>query len=234
MSPILVLGATGRVGSAAIKYLLEKDSKIHALVRTPSKLPSSPNLTFTIQEGQFPQRKQLESIISEMKPTTIVTAMGALQYLFFGKLFVTDGMKDLVEIINDLKPAFPVKLIVLSTAGVSVEGDKRPFSDKFITAACGLVANYRDNLALCAYAKTVSSPYVEWVLVRPTNFVEGDAGPDFTVTEFIECSVFDSLAKSHISNIGKFMANLAGDQSEWAKWKGKMPFLRNVPTPEVN
>ncbi|WP_433282918.1 SDR family oxidoreductase [Pseudonocardia xinjiangensis] len=59
---ILVTGATGRIGSEAVRLLAEQSSRTRALVRDPSRAPHGPARTgVDIAGGDFDQPETLAS-----------------------------------------------------------------------------------------------------------------------------------------------------------------------------
>ncbi|GLV60691.1 oxidoreductase [Dictyobacter sp. S3.2.2.5] len=110
---ILLLGATGRVGSHIIEYALAADHQITAIARNQSKIQvSSPNLTVVEGDIQRPQAwidhlssETFDALINVVggdvfKPSTVVTdsvraALAAIEQLSIGRYLGITGVAEM-------------------------------------------------------------------------------------------------------------------------------------------
>ena len=104
---ILVLGATGRVGSQVVKLAIQAGHQITALVRTPSKtLKSDQNLT--IVQGDALNRKDIQKAM--LGTEVVISALS------------TDGTATLSEciplLINSMMLHGIKRIVTIGTAGI--------------------------------------------------------------------------------------------------------------------
>jgi hypothetical protein len=146
---------------------------------------------------------------------------------------VTRSVERVCRAVRELRPAQPVKLILMSSVSVHRAGGLDTRRGRFEKAALwtlrGLVPPARDNQCAADFLHDViepADPHVQWVAVRPDSLKEGD------VTEYaLHEGLVDSLfrpAETNMANVAHFMCELATDPQTWAAWQAKLPVVVNA------
>jgi nucleoside-diphosphate-sugar epimerase len=236
---VLLLGGTGRTGGRVLQRLLGRGVHVRALVRSAERLPAGvagdPLLTvveadlLSMSDDQV--KKQVDGcdvVISCLGHT--ISAQGV-----FGKPrdLVARSVERVCRAARDLRPAQPVKLILMSSVSVIRAGGLDTRRGWFERAALwlvrGLVPPARDNQRAADFLHDVvepADPHVQWVVVRPDTLKGGD------VTEYaLHEGTVDSLfrpGETNRANVAHFMCALATDAEAWAVWQGKLPVIVNA------
>ncbi|KNE62236.1 hypothetical protein AMAG_07475 [Allomyces macrogynus ATCC 38327] len=233
---VLLVGGTGRIGKLALNEMLNRGATVRAIVRsTPADFPTSnPNL-------QVIQASILDLSVAQLAEhlrgcDTMMCTLGHTPN-FKGAFMapyrlVTDATKLLCEAAAELKPATPIRLVMLSSIGLQVDGDdKRGLGEGAVLGMIGAtLPPFKDTIACANYLQKKvgegkQNPYVEYAAVRPANFVEGPQVPYTPLpSRPAEATLFSPITMS-MANIAHFMAMLATDMDAWATWKGKWPVL---------
>jgi NAD(P)-dependent dehydrogenase (short-subunit alcohol dehydrogenase family) len=236
---VLLLGGTGRTGGRVLQQLLGRGVHVRALVRSAARLPAGveddQRLTvvetdlLSLSDAQV--REQLgdcDVVISCLGHT--ISAQG-----IFGRPrdLVTRSVERVCRAARDLRPARPVRLILMSSVSVDRPGraDTRRgwFERAYMGLLRGLVPPARDNQRAADFLLDVvepGDPHVTWAVVRPDSLKEGD------VTEYaLHEGLVDSLfrpGQTRMANVAHFMCELATDAQAWAAWRGKLPVIVNA------
>lgn len=140
------------------------------------------------------------------------------------------------EAIQRIKPAAPVKYIVISTEGVSRPDGLDPKRASLAERALlwlleRLLPPHYDNVKNAAYLHSQvgsgHNRFVDFVAVRPSNMIDGDE-LEYTLHERLQNGIFNA-GKTTRANVGRFMADLVTEPDVWTTWKGKWPQILNVP-----
>ena len=67
--------------------------------------------------------------------------------------------------------------------------------------------------------------YVEWVVVRPTDLIDGEVS-EYSLTEKPVTGLFGD-GEATRANVGHFISTLITNDDAWKKWVYKMPVLVN-------
>ncbi|KAJ3276028.1 hypothetical protein HDV01_006198 [Terramyces sp. JEL0728] len=203
---IVIIGATGRIGSRILEKLLP-NNKVTAIAR--KDIEPHPNLT----TKPF---KDLDTVLNDA--TTVISCLGHTPSpgMLFDPLFVTEINKQ----IGNHKNKF--RFIQLNSGGVDnpLGNDSRPFTDKLIIGSIRWLTPFNDSRQSAEYISTLKDK--EWCCVRPVNFVDGTG--EYEVFENASKSVFAGAA-AKMDSIADFMSKLATDEQLWGQWKNKMPML---------
>jgi hypothetical protein len=236
---VLLLGGTGRTGGRVLQQLLDRGIPVRAVVRSAERLPAGvtvdPRLTVVeadlLSLSAAEIREQVDgcdAVISCLGHT--ISAQGV-----FGKPrdLVTRVVERVCRAARDLRPARPVRLILMSSVSVDRPGraDTRRgwFERAYMGLLRGLVPPARDNQRAADFLLDVvepGDPHVTWAVVRPDSLKEGD------VTEYaLHEGLVDSLfrpGQTRMANVAHFMCELATDAQAWAAWRGKLPVIVNA------
>ena len=236
---VLLLGGTGRTGGRVLQQLLGRGVHVRALVRSAERLPAGvaddPQLTvveadlLSLSDEQVKEQVDgCDAVISCLGHT--ISAQG-----LFGKPrdLVTRSVERVYRATRELRPARPVKLILMTSVSVSRAGGLDARRGWFERAALwllrGLVPPARDNQRAADFLHDVveaADPHAQWVVVRPDTLKDGD------VTEYaLHEGLVDSLfrpGETNRANVAHFMCELATDAEAWAAWQGKLPVIVNA------
>jgi nucleoside-diphosphate-sugar epimerase len=234
----LVLGGTGRVGALVSQQLLERGLSVRAIVRSPEKLPDavSSHANFSMIQANLLDVTEDEMVGHLNGCDAVVSCLGHV--MSFGGIFghprslVTQATTNVSEAIEKLQPDPPIKFVVLNTVGVQnpVEEDRVRgwFEGGFVWTLATILPPFNDSVQsanyLCKEVGT-ANPHIEWSLVRPDAFIEGDVS-EYALHETIQSSMF-SPGQTTMANVAHFMGELVQNPETWNAWKFKMPVILN-------
>ncbi|MHB1096237.1 MAG: NAD(P)-dependent oxidoreductase [Gemmatimonadaceae bacterium] len=184
---VLLLGATGRTGGRALQQLLDAGAKVRVIVRSAERLPAGlaghANLTVLEAEllslgGDNLQRRVrgCDAVISCLGH--VITLKGV-----FGppRDLVTRATTRLCRAIQAVKPAAPVKFILMSSVSVNrpagLDTRRTRFEKAFLWTLCRVLPPAQDNQSAANFLGReigAADPFVQWVAVRPDTLLEGD------------------------------------------------------------
>ena len=236
---VLLLGGTGRTGGCVLQQLLGRGVSVRAVVRSADRLPAGadddPRLTVVEADLLALSSEQLaeqvdgcDVVISCLGHT--ISAQGV-----FGppRDLVTRSVERVCRAAKDLRPAQPVKLILMSSVSVNRPGGLDTRRGRLERAVLwtqrGLVPPGRDNQRAADFLHDViepADPHVQWVVVRPDTLKEGDV-TEYALHEGLVDSLFRPGA-TNTANVAHFMCELAADPEVWAAWRGRLPVIVNA------
>ena len=236
---VLLLGGTGRTGGRVLQQLLARGVSVRAVVRSAERLPAGvaddPRLTVVVADlpsmSDEDVREQVDGCY------VVISCLGhtiSLQGVFGRpRDLVCRSVERVYRATRELRPAQPVKLILMSSVSVNRDGGLDTRRGRFERAVVwtlrGLIPPARDNQRAADFLQDVieaADPHVQWVAVRPDALKEGN------VTEYaLHEGLVDSLfrpGETNMANIAHFMCELATDPEVWAAWQGKLPVIVNA------
>lgn len=182
---ILILGATGRVGSHIVTYAIQDGHHITALVRTPEKIQIN-NESLTILQGNV--------LIQD----DIVRAMHGIDVVI--SALNTDGTTTLTEsmplIIDAMKSEGIQRIITIGTAGI-LQSRTTSNSLRYQSSE----SKRKSTRAAVEHHKVydmLKQSTLEWTIVCPTYLPDGKrigkyrVEPDFLPKNGVEISVPDT------------------------------------------
>ena len=236
---VLLLGGTGRTGGRVLQQLLGRGVRVRAIVRSAERLPAGaaehPDLTVIeadlLSLGDEDLQRHLrgcDAVISCLGH--VISIKGVLGP---PRDLVCRSVERVYRATRELRPAQPVKLILMSSVSVNRPGglDMRRgrFERAVVGTLRGLVPPARDNQRAADFLHDVieaADPYAQWVAVRPDTLKEGD------ITEYaLHEGLVDSLfrpGETNMANVAHFMCELATDPEVWAAWRGRLPVIVNA------
>ncbi|KAJ3372631.1 hypothetical protein GGF31_001651 [Allomyces arbusculus] len=234
---VLIVGGTGRVGKLTIKTLLAHGVSVRAIVRSvPTDFPTNDaNL-------QVIQALIVDLTITQLAEhlrgcDTMLCTLGHPRNagsMSTPALLVTDTIKKLCAAAAEIKPATPIRLVLLSShIGPIIDGDaKRTLGERVALGMFNLVMpHFKDAQACAEYLNGGTHEGVEYAAVRPANFVEGPAEP-YQVLEHrrAEFGLMGSSVTVSMTSVATFLAMLVTDDAAFAQWKGKFPVMCDPKT----
>ena len=156
--------------------------------------------------------------------------------LFFPpRRLVTDATRRLCDAIEatNKEGESPIKFILMGSDGVANPNgldDKRTLGERSIlTMLRYTIPPHKDNELAAAYISKMSSPKIEWTVVRPTDLINGKA-TEYELFDKPQKSLFGG-AKDGVTtraNVAQFMVDLINDKDGlWDTYKGKMPVIHD-------
>lgn len=160
---ILLLGATGRVGSVLLAKALKDEHKVVALVRTPEKITvKNPHLQ--IIQGDVLDETALEKAMTLLHIEAVVSALN------------TDKNNTLSRtappLIRLMKKHHVNRLIAIGTAGI-LDSRENPEIYRFQSSESKRKSTTAAEDHLIAYLKMQESK-LDWTLVCPTYLPDGE------------------------------------------------------------
>ncbi|WP_107951598.1 NAD(P)-dependent oxidoreductase [Lysinibacillus parviboronicapiens] len=158
---ILVLGATGRVGSHIVSLALQDGHHVTALVRTPNKVEIK-DTNLDITHGNVLNQQDIESVMSEID--IVISALN------------TDGTNTLTEsmrmILETMKKANVKRIITVGTAGI-LQSRLNPHLLRYQSSE----SKQKTTFAAQEHHKVfdmLSQSDVDWTIVCPTYLPDGE------------------------------------------------------------
>jgi putative NADH-flavin reductase len=159
---VLIIGATGRSGSAVLKRALERGHSVTALARSPEKVPTRDSNLRVIQ-GDVLNPASLEPAVAGQD--AVVSCLGA-------------GLKGGIRsegtrnVIRAMEGAGVRRLISQSSLGVGESRDNLNIYWKHVMFGLLLRKAYADHGLQERYVREST---LDWTLVRPAALVDGEA-----------------------------------------------------------
>ncbi len=247
---VLLVGGTGRTGRRVLQQLLDRGTKVRAIVRSKDKLPpevaGNPDLT-VIEAGLLALGN--EELAQHLRGCdAVISCLGHVISLkgIYGspRDLVTRATTRLCRAIEALRPATPVRFILMSSVSVHRTGrlDARRgrFERAFLAVIRGLLPPAKDNQRaadfLCeklgaadrgaADAGSAENPYVQWTVVRPDTLLDGDVS-EYRVHEGLVSGLFKPDT-TRMANVAHFLCELATNPQTWAAWQGRLPVITDA------
>jgi len=236
---VLLLGGTGRTGGRVLTQLLGRGVAVRAIVRSTARLPEgvAGNPLLTVVEGDLLSLTTEELQHQLEGCDVVISCLGHNPNLkdIFGPPFdvVTRAVSNLAHAIEEMRPAQPVRFILMNTVSVNqaANADTRRGAGErlFLWVLRGLLPPARDNQrAADFFAEQIgaNNSAVEWVTVRPDTLLEGDI-TEYRLSSELVSSIFRP-SETNMANVAHFMCELATDDHTWKRWKGGMPVIVNA------
>jgi len=236
---VLLLGGTGRTGGRVLQQLLGRGISVRAVVRSAERLPSGvaadPRLTVVEADLLSLSDEQVRGQVDGCD--VVISCLGhrinAQGVFGQPRDLVTRSVERVCRAAKDLRPAQPVRLIVMSSVSVNRAGGLETRRGQLEKAALwmlrGLVPPSRDNQRAADFLHDVVEPadaQVQWVVVRPDSLRDGGV-TDYALHEGLVHSLFRP-GETTMANVAHFMCELATDPQAWAAWRGKLPVIVNA------
>ena len=235
---VLVLGGTGRTGGRVLQQMLDRGFQVRAIVRSTRRLPAgvvaAPWLTVVEAEPLALSHEALQRHLRGC--SAVVSCLGhniSLKGIFGPpRDLVTQATQRLCRAIQALRPALPIRLIVMSSVSVNqpqrLDTARSPLDRALLALIRGLIPPAQDNQwaadFLCR-AIGPDDPFVQWVAVRPDTLAKGEVTP-YTVHEGIVSSLFKP-ASTNMANVAHFICELVTNPVVWKAWQGRLPVIVN-------
>jgi uncharacterized protein YbjT (DUF2867 family) len=235
----LIVGATGATGRLLVSQLLDRDQKVRAVARTPSKLGEDmlrhPNLSVVEASISDMSDRDLVELVSGCHAAASCLGHSLTFKGLFGppRRLVTDATRRICEALRDGGAHEPAKFVLMNTAGNS----NRDLSEEISLAQKSVIALLRlllpphaDNEQAADYLRREvgqADPRIEWVAVRPDGLIDAEAVSAYSLHPSpVRSAIFDAGTTSRV-NVAHFMADLITEPEVWSRWTGQMPVIYN-------
>lgn len=236
---VLVLGGTGRTGGRVLQQLLGRGVSVRAVVRSAERLPEGvaddPRLMVVVADLLSMSDEQVGEQVdgSDVVISCLGHTISAQGILGPPRDLVTRSVERVCKAVRELRPAQPVRLILMSSVSVNRPGGldtRRGWLERAgLWTLRGLVPPARDNQRAADFLHDVvepADPHVQWVVVRPDTLKDGD-GTEYAVHEGLVNSLSRS-GETTMANVAHYMCELATDPEVWAAWRGRLPVIVNA------
>ena len=233
---VLLLGGTGHTGQRVLEQLLGRGVGVRAIVRARERLPpgAAGNAGLVVTEADLLSLSDLELQRHLRGCDAVISCLGHV--LSFRGVFgpprdlVTLATSRLCRAIEVLRPAAPIKLILMSSVSVhrpgALDARRGRFERAFMWLLRGALPPAHDNQEasdLLLGRPGPDDPFVQWVAVRPDTLLGGDIS-EYTLHEGLVSSLF-SPRSTTMANVAHFMCDLVTDAGTWDRWRGKLPVI---------
>lgn len=236
---VLLVGGTGRTGRRVLGQLLDRNVSVRAIVRSVQKLPADAvaNANLTVVQSDLLSLSAAELLRLLSGCDAVISCLGHVISLK-GVLgpprdLVTAATARLCNGIMELRPAAPVKFILMSSVSVNRPGradTRRGMLERVILWILrGVLPPANDNQQAANYlfdSVGTANPHIQWVVVRPDTLVEGNVS-EYKLHESLVASLFAPNSTS-MANVAHFMCELVANPQTWHEWKAKMPVIVNA------
>ena len=220
----LLIGATGRVGSATLNDALERGHTVTALVRNPANIQARTNLT--LSKGSSMSGEDVDAAFTAATNKTVDAVLVTLNIKResgspWSKPVSPANLMEqsITNIATAMKKYGVRKLVTLTAHGVGDSYTNLPVAFKAVVCSSSMAAQFQDHDN--AHKVVKNDRAIDWVFLRPMRLSEspkatvkthGDRGDG--VGLFASCS---------IASVADFMVKSA----ETSTWDNQTPVLTN-------
>ncbi|EPE31044.1 NAD(P)-binding Rossmann-fold containing protein [Glarea lozoyensis ATCC 20868] len=214
---ILILGATGRVGSRILAAALSQSHTVTALVRNPSSLPGQTGLTI-IEGTPLKESDILRAITSSPAPIDVViTALNNPRKTgspFAASVGPADFMENCVRnLVSVMKSQGIGRVVVLSAFGVGSSSENVIAPMRMILKHSNVSVGHRDHARVEQLLREAKG--LEWTVVKPAMLTEGEGKG---VREFGEVGAgIGWMPKVSMEGVASFMVECAEREGRGAR-----------------
>jgi putative NADH-flavin reductase len=236
---VLLLGANGATGRFAVNQCMGKGINVKAIIRSQSEIPeiikSDENVQIIREDISHLNEQSLINHVEDCE--AVISCLGHNLTLrgIYGPpgMLVTNAVKKICNVINQINTSKPVKFILMNTSGYIIDDKGYIISLKekiVLTLMHHLLPPLRDSEESARYLQNQigdNNPKIEWIIVRPDTLINEKTCSEYEVySSPVRSPIFNSGKTSRI-NVGNFMANLLSNDNLWNTWKFKMPVIYN-------
>lgn len=241
LSATLVVGATGATGRHVVQQLLDLDRPVRVIVRSKARMlealhdKSKAEKLLTVKEASLLDLSDDELQHEVDQVDAVVSCLGH-NLTFKGiwgkpRRLVTDTVQRLTIMLAASKTK--KKFLLMSSDGVTHPADdQRSRTERFVLFLLRhLVPPHADNEQAAAYLlNAVGTGNMEWVAIRPTDLIDGDA-TEYKLMDKPPGGLFgDGVATR--ANVAKCMVDMITDDKLFQEHKRCMPVLHDAVQPK--
>jgi len=236
---ILIVGASGATGRLLVQELINCGQNVKVIVRSLKSLPEPLR--------EHPRLTLIQASISELSDTEIAKHVADCDAVasclghnltfkgIFGnpRRLVTDATRRLCNAIQANHSKYPIKFLLMNTAGNSNRDLKEPisFAQKCVIGLLRLLLPpHADNENAADYLRTQigqNNHKIEWITIRPDGLIDNESVTEYELhASPIRSAIFDAGKTSRI-NVAHFMNDSITSDQLWNQWQGQMPVIYN-------
>ncbi|MBK3569153.1 NAD(P)-dependent oxidoreductase [Streptomyces sp. MBT62] len=198
---IVVLGATGNIGSHVVKEALSQGYEVVAYVRDPDAV--RPQSGLTVVRGSLDDRAALAKAF--VGSDAVLSAIGvALR----AKKPIDLMQRTLPVITAAAKDAGVERFVLVSAFGVGDTAAKASFLGRLVYKTV-VAAIFKDK-ELSEQGLSVSG--LNWTIVHPVNLKEAPAAPAAAVKRLDQVAKVPGLPTLPFANVARALVEIAGDR----------------------
>ncbi|MDC6167396.1 NAD(P)-dependent oxidoreductase [Paucibacter sp. XJ19-41] len=233
----LVVGASGATGRLLVAELLARGHRVRVLLRAPGRLPQAlreaPGLSLVGSSALDLSAADLARQVEGCDAVASCIGHTMSWRGMFGppRRLVTETTRRLCEAIAALRPARPVRFVLMCSAGVRNQDLSEPISwgqHSLLALLRLLLPPHADNEQAAEQLRRrvgAQAQGIEWAVLRPDALVDSEQPTPYTLHPSpTRSALFDSGRSSRI-NVAHCMAELLCEEPTWQRWKGRMPVL---------
>jgi len=237
---IFLAGATGATGSKLLEQLLARNCTVRAVVRSTEKIPEAirQNKNLELIQGSLLDLsdEELKQLTTDCSAAVSCLGHNLTWKGIYGKprRLVTNATRRICQALKTEGTAGKVKFVLMNTAGNRNRDLAEPISlgERVVISMLRLLLPpHPDNEQAADYLRTQigqQDSKIEWVAVRPDSLIDEDQVEPYELHESPIRSALSNPGKTSRNQVAHFMAELITDNSQWQKWKGKMPVIYKV------
>ncbi len=204
---VTILGATGRLGSQALKAALAADHEVVAFVRRPLDAPFPPGVTTVV--GSLSDGPALNDAVAQSD--AVIAAVGPRANEQAAADALVEGMRALVDA---MAAAGVSRLVALSGAAVDVPGDDKPLFDRVASRVVRLATRHVVEAKQREFDILSGSP-LAWTALRPAIVTDGEPR-GYRLSEQLRPG-----ARVTRADVAQAMVDSLGDET----YVGRAPFV---------
>lgn len=240
---ILIVGASGATGRLLVKDLLNRGQQVKAIVRLEASLAEfrdDKNLELIQASVLQLSNAEMQTVVKDVNVVCSCLGHNLTVKGMFGKprRLVRDTAQRLCAAVEATQPDQPVKYLLMNTTGNRNRDLNEAISlaQKVVLALLRvLLPPHTDNEQAADFLRTkVGQKHscIEWAAIRPDGLIDEDEGCAYEVFASPTRSAIFNAGQTSRINVAHFMAELATNTTCWNKWKGQMPVIYNVESPQ--
>ncbi|MEM1312340.1 MAG: NAD(P)H-binding protein [Patescibacteria group bacterium] len=207
---LCVFGATGQTGKPFIKNALESKYKLNALVRDQNKLDNQLFDSVKVVQGDILNSDKVEEVIKGCD--AVISLIGHTKDS--DARMQTKGIENIIQAMKKHKVD---RLISLTGAGVSSEGDQPKFIDKAVKFAMGLFAKdiLQDGIE---HAELIKKTNINWTIVRAPMLNNDDPKGEYVIGKVGDSKLDIKISRN---DLARAILDMIDDKSTY----GQMPVV---------
>ena len=162
---VVLLGATGRIGSLCLEAALTGGHEVVALVRQPDRI--TPEERLELVAGDVRDAGSLSRAAAGAD--AVIAAMGPRSNTSDEEAALEEGMRTIVATMRSLGIR---RVVTLSGAGVTVPGDEKPLVDRVMSRLVGQLARHVLGAKQREY-EVLAASGLDWTALRPPLVTDG-------------------------------------------------------------
>jgi farnesol dehydrogenase len=205
---ILLTGGSGFIGRYVLKYLLEADQNVNALVRDPSKLTISCHTNLNVIKGDL---NDLGCVNDSIKECDIVIHLAALVSVYeeIPSAFYETNLRGTLNLLAAAKKNNVKKFIFCSSLAAHEFLDHRIITEKSITESLEYFSKYAETKARAEQLVIEYSKFgLPYIIIYPTRV--------FGIGPLADCNGATKAIDLYLKNKLPFLIDKGNQYSSWA------------------